>query len=170
MAQNSEPAASTPAPAREQSTAAGQQGGAPNPSGALYRAFDSYPWQKDQEFAVRQLPRPHSAFSRVMANNGARKSQLIYNLYNAAPGTAGLSDVALRARIRRFEEQTKIRVDADTYKQWLAETGGRQPRLVPEQMVAEEAAAMVSTSSHISTNKLRIKKRKKIRKLSITMD
>ena len=48
MAENSEPVAA----AREPSTATSQQGGATDPSEALYRAFDSYPWQKDQEFAV----------------------------------------------------------------------------------------------------------------------
>ena len=52
--------------------------------------------------------------------------------------------MALQARVRRFEAQTKIHIDADAYKQWLTRTGGRQPRLVSEQMVAEEAAAMVS--------------------------
>lgn len=39
--------------AHGEATRASQEGvPTPDPTGALYRAFDSYPWQKDQEFAV----------------------------------------------------------------------------------------------------------------------
>lgn len=40
--------------------AASQQGSAVDNIGALYRAFDSYPWQKDQVFTVSNTFSPTS--------------------------------------------------------------------------------------------------------------
>ncbi|KAI6086616.1 hypothetical protein F4821DRAFT_238162 [Hypoxylon rubiginosum] len=84
---------------------------------ARYRAFDSYPWAKDRVFT----------------------EQLSSALSNKIIGITSLSEIALQTRIQRFEHQTRIKVDGDTYKQWLAQNGHTAPRIVPEQAVALEA-------------------------------
>ncbi|RYP89385.1 hypothetical protein DL770_004447 [Monosporascus sp. CRB-9-2] len=115
-------AANPDQPASPKETTAGpQQSSAADSTGALYRAFDSYPWQKDRAFTT----------------------QLLAALHSRGPDDGlSLSETALQARIRRFEEQTKVRVDADSYRQWQIQTNALSPRLVPEETVIEEAMAV----------------------------
>ncbi|KAI0381684.1 hypothetical protein F5Y04DRAFT_280764 [Hypomontagnella monticulosa] len=84
---------------------------------ARYQAFDSYPWAKDRVF-IEQLS---NALSEVQSDGSS------------------LSTAALQARIQRFEQQTKIKIDSDAYKQWLSQNSRQQPRIISEQIVAIEA-------------------------------
>ncbi|KAI0004803.1 hypothetical protein F4779DRAFT_60225 [Xylariaceae sp. FL0662B] len=88
---------------------------ADNPD-ARYKAFDSYPWTKDRIFTA-QLS---SALGGIHSDEST------------------LSGTALQARIQRFEQQTKIKIDADAYKQWLVDTNQHQPSIVSEQTIAVE--------------------------------
>ncbi|KAI1125707.1 hypothetical protein F5Y10DRAFT_224879 [Nemania abortiva] len=81
-----------------------------------FKAFDTYPWTADQLF----------------------NRNLTAALYNAEPNEPQLVDIALQMRIDRFAERIKIQIDKDAYKQWLSETGNRQPRLISEQNLAQE--------------------------------
>ncbi|KAI1382796.1 uncharacterized protein F4822DRAFT_435172 [Hypoxylon trugodes] len=83
---------------------------------ARFKAFDSYPWAKDRAFT----------------------EQLSSALNSAQPGESNLSEIALGARVHRFEQQTKIKVDGDEYKQWLSRNNIQQPRFVSEEAVAIE--------------------------------
>ncbi|KAI2468417.1 hypothetical protein F4781DRAFT_269657 [Annulohypoxylon bovei var. microspora] len=92
-----------------------QRRAADNPN-ARYRAFDSYPWAKDRVFT----------------------EQLSSALNNAKSNGLGLSETALQARIQRFEQQTRIEIDSDAYRQWLAQTNSQPPRIISEEAVAVE--------------------------------
>ncbi|KAI1644237.1 uncharacterized protein F4817DRAFT_360908 [Daldinia loculata] len=102
--------------ASEASIAGVQRLAAENPD-ALYQAFDSYPWIKDRVFT----------------------EQLSNALTNSQPNDLSLSEIALRTRIQRFEQQTQIKVDGDAYNQWLAQSSHQPPSVVSEQAVAVEA-------------------------------
>ncbi|KAK7752258.1 hypothetical protein SLS62_005792 [Diatrype stigma] len=68
------------------------------------------------------------------------KTQLLEALHGYAPPDGpSLAEIALQARVRRFEEQTKVQVDAGSYAQWLTQTNGQPPRIVAEQTVVQEA-------------------------------
>ncbi|KAI0596089.1 hypothetical protein F4775DRAFT_566454 [Biscogniauxia sp. FL1348] len=82
-----------------------------------YRAFDSYPWQKDRVFIT----------------------QLSEALSTIAPDGSSLSEAALQARIARFQQQTSIQVNAEAYKQWLSQNNQKQPSLVSQQTITVEA-------------------------------
>lgn len=56
--------------------------------------------------------------------------------------STSLASAALAERISRFEQQTKIRVDAAEYQAWLTANNARQPPLVPEQIVLAESQAV----------------------------
>ena len=60
---------------------------------------------------------------------------------------SSLSAAALQARIQRFEQQTKIKIDSDTYKQWLSQNSRQPPRIISEQIVAIEAMTTVCLGS-----------------------
>ncbi|KAI1084072.1 hypothetical protein F5B20DRAFT_364856 [Whalleya microplaca] len=92
-----------------------QRRAADNPD-ARYRAFDSYPWTKDRIFTT----------------------QLSSVLDGVPSEGSSLSEIALQTRIQRFEQQTKIKIIADEYKQWLNRTNQRQPSIVSEQTIAAE--------------------------------
>ncbi|KAI0484216.1 hypothetical protein GGR56DRAFT_14510 [Xylariaceae sp. FL0804] len=99
---------------------AGIQRRAAEDPAARYRAFDSYPWQKDRAFLA----------------------QLSTALEPITSDGANLSAAALQTRILRFEQQTKIKVDAGAYKQWLVENNSSQPRIISEQTIASEAMSV----------------------------
>ncbi|KAI1506209.1 hypothetical protein F5X99DRAFT_365912 [Biscogniauxia marginata] len=84
---------------------------------AGYRAFDSYPWQKDRVF-ITQLS---EAFKTI------------------TPNGSSLSKAALQTRIARFQQQTKIEVDGEAYKQWLSQNNQKQPSIISHQTIAAEA-------------------------------
>ncbi|KAI8623529.1 hypothetical protein F5Y19DRAFT_371189 [Xylariaceae sp. FL1651] len=86
-----------------------------------YKAFDSYPWQKDKMFNIK----------------------LVGALYAVEPEGSHLAEVALRMRIDRFANQIGIQIDKDAYKQWLAETGSLQPKLFSEEDMKQEAKGRV---------------------------
>jgi len=90
---------------------------------ARYRAFDTYPWTKDRKFTT----------TLAAALEAAAKQ----------PGkSTSLASAALAERISRFEQQTKIKVDAAEYQAWLTANNARQPPLVPEQIVLAESQAV----------------------------
>ncbi|KAI2615124.1 hypothetical protein GGR54DRAFT_309498 [Hypoxylon sp. NC1633] len=93
-----------------------QRRAAENPD-ARYQAFDSYPWAKDRVFT----------------------EQLSNALNNSQSSGLALAEVALRARMQRFEQQTQIKIDGGAYAQWLFQNDRQSPRLVSEQAVAIEA-------------------------------
>ncbi|KAI1637465.1 hypothetical protein F4809DRAFT_604538 [Biscogniauxia mediterranea] len=82
-----------------------------------YRAFDSYPWQKDRVFIT----------------------QLSEALRTITPDGSSLSEAALQARVARFQQQTKIEVNAEAYKQWLSQNNQSPPSLVSQQTLTVEA-------------------------------
>ncbi|CAJ2511177.1 Uu.00g068020.m01.CDS01 [Anthostomella pinea] len=87
---------------------------------AGYRAFDSYPWQKDWGFMT----------------------QLATALENITPNGSNLSDVALEVRIFWFEQKTKITIDGEQYKQWLGQNSQQPLNIVAEQAIVAEAMAV----------------------------
>ncbi|KAI1196476.1 hypothetical protein F5X97DRAFT_208838 [Nemania serpens] len=109
------------APAASQRVADIQRRAAERPEVA-FKAFDTYPWQADQVFVRR----------------------LTSALYGVGPKTPELADVALQLRIDRFAERVNIQIDKQAYKQWLAETGSRQPRLFSDQNLAQEVVTKVA--------------------------
>ncbi|KAI1489797.1 hypothetical protein F5X96DRAFT_639057 [Biscogniauxia mediterranea] len=82
-----------------------------------YRAFDSYPWQKDRVFIT----------------------QLSEALRTITPDGSSLSEAALQARVARFQQQTRIEVNAEAYKQWLSQNNQNPPSLVSQQTLTVEA-------------------------------
>ncbi|KAI0392683.1 hypothetical protein F5Y17DRAFT_343829 [Xylariaceae sp. FL0594] len=86
-----------------------------------FRAFDTYPWPADPIF--------HRNLS------GA--------LYDVEPQGPSLAEVALQLRVERFAERIKISIDKEAYQQWLADTGGKPPRLFSDQHLAQEIAAQI---------------------------
>lgn len=71
------------------------------------------------------------------------QQKLVGALYGAEPNGPLLADIALQMRIDRFAEKVKINIDKDAYKQWLAATGTQQPRLFPNQHLAQELSGAV---------------------------
>ncbi|KAI0415165.1 hypothetical protein F5X98DRAFT_232270 [Xylaria grammica] len=86
-----------------------------------FKAFDTYPWQADQLF----------------------NRKLTGALYTVEPEAVQLAEIALQMRIDRFAERIKIQIDKDAYKQWLSESGSRQPRLFSDQSLAQEIEGKV---------------------------
>ncbi|KAI5919008.1 hypothetical protein F4810DRAFT_689806 [Camillea tinctor] len=82
-----------------------------------YRAFDSYPWQKDRVFTT----------------------QLSEALRTITPDGSSLSEAALQTRIVRFQQQTKIEVNAEAYKQWLSQNNQKPPSIISQQTITVEA-------------------------------
>ncbi|KAI2620822.1 hypothetical protein GGS21DRAFT_412993 [Xylaria nigripes] len=97
-----------------------QRRAAENPEFA-FKAFDTYPWQADQLF----------------------NRHLTGALYAVEPNGSQLAEIALQMRIDRFAERTKIHIDKEAYKAWLAETGNLQPRLFSEQSLEREIQGRV---------------------------
>ncbi|KAI1341893.1 hypothetical protein F5Y15DRAFT_350825 [Xylariaceae sp. FL0016] len=101
-----------------------QQRAAENPEVA-YRAFNSYPWQKDRLFA----------------------SQLANILDSITPNGSNLSGPALEAQINRFHQQTGITINREEYHQWLSANSKKPSPFVSEQAVAIEASTTPDPSS-----------------------